>query len=234
MKSSSVIFGAITLILGFMLAIQFQSTNEPQERDTRDVWELRSEIDRQKQAQQKLNNEILKYETLLKKYKNEDHIDKIQAMSKNLSDLKKQAGITEIKGEGIVITISELFSEDLLGEAPGKLYPELISRLLNELNMYGAKEVAIDGQRIVNFTAIRAVKNTTYINEEPLSPLPIKIVVTSDNANRLRNEMIVSQSMDDFARENLQITVDKPQEVTLPAYTKEIRINYLKQEKESS
>jgi uncharacterized protein YlxW (UPF0749 family) len=234
MKSTSVVFTSILFILGFMLAIQFQSTNEPIERDTRDIWELRSAIDKQKEEQQQLNNEILKYEALLRNYEKESDDERIRAMSKNLADLKAQAGLTEIKGSGIVITIDQLFTEELLGKPPAKVYPELISRLVNELNMYGAEEIAIDGQRIVNQTAIREVNNETYINEQPLSSLPIEIVVLAKDANRLKNEMVVSQSMDDFARENLQLTIEQPQEVTLPAYTKEIRINFMEQVKESS
>jgi uncharacterized protein YlxW (UPF0749 family) len=234
MKSTSAVFTSILFIIGFMLAVQFQSTNEPEERETRDIWELRSAIDEKKEEQRMLNNEIQKYEALFRNYEKDDHIDRIKAMSINLSELKERAGITEIEGRGIVITIDKMFSEELLGQPPGKIYPELISRLVNELNMYGAEEIAIDNQRIVNQTAIREVKNETYINEQPLSPLPIKIFITSQDAERLKNEMIVSQSMDDFARENLQLIISDPQEVTLPAYTNQIRINYMEQVKENS
>lgn len=34
----------ITLIVGFMIAVQFQTIKEPVVRDTRDTWELREDL----------------------------------------------------------------------------------------------------------------------------------------------------------------------------------------------
>ena len=46
--------------------------------------------------------------------------------------------------------------------------PELLKRLLNELNMYDAKYVSIDGQRIINTTVIRDINNETKIDGHTL------------------------------------------------------------------
>ncbi|KSU84989.1 MULTISPECIES: DUF881 domain-containing protein [Fictibacillus] len=221
------VFSGVACVLGLMLAVQFQTTNNPVTRDTRDTWELRADLEKEKQRQQDLNNEIKKYQALLDNYEQSRKKEKIEAMQKALDDLKEEAGLTEVSGQGIVITI-EPFNE---GEMP-KVYPELIRRLINELNRYDAKDISVDGQRIITTTPIREVNGETYINNQPISSFPIEIKVLSDDAQKLQNKIIASESAEDFVRENLYIDSKPENQLTLPAYDKPIRVKYMKQAKE--
>ena len=45
-------------VIGFMLAIQFQTVQEPVVRDTRDVWELREALLKEKELNSNLNTEM--------------------------------------------------------------------------------------------------------------------------------------------------------------------------------
>ena len=70
--------------------------------------------------------------------------------------------------------------------------PELLKRLLNELNMYEAKYVSIDGQRVINTTVIRDINNETKIDGHSITNLPIEVKVAVDNmqtAEKLYNRM---------------------------------------------
>ncbi|MDN4523509.1 DUF881 domain-containing protein [Fictibacillus fluitans] len=221
------VFSGVACILGLMLAVQFQTTNNPVTRDTRDTWELRADLEKEKQRQQDLNDEINKYQALLDNYEQSRKKEKIEAMQQALDDLKEEAGLTEVSGQGIVITI-EPFNE---GEMP-KVYPELIRRLINELNRYDAKDISVDGQRIITTTPIREVNGETYINNQPISSFPIEIKVLSDDAQKLQNKIIASESAEDFVRENLYIDSKPENQLTLPAYDKPIRVKYMKQAKE--
>ncbi|MDM5337984.1 DUF881 domain-containing protein [Fictibacillus enclensis] len=221
------VFSGVACVLGLMLAVQFQTTNNPVTRDTRDTWELRADLEKEKQRQQDLNNEIKKYQALLDNYEQSRKKEKIEAMQKALDDLKEEAGLTEVSGQGIVITI-EPFNE---GEMP-KVYPELIRRLINELNRYDARDISVDGQRIITTTPIREVNGETYINNQPISSFPIEIKVLSDDAQKLQNKIIASESAEDFVRENLYIDSKPENQLTLPAYDKPIRVKYMKQAKE--
>ncbi|MDM5198782.1 DUF881 domain-containing protein [Fictibacillus enclensis] len=221
------VFSGVACVLGLMLAVQFQTTNNPVTRDTRDTWELRADLEKEKQRQQDLNNEIKKYQDLLDNYEQSRKKEKIEAMQKALDDLKEEAGLTEVSGQGIVITI-EPFNE---GEMP-KVYPELIRRLINELNRYDARDISVDGQRIITTTPIREVNGETYINNQPISSFPIEIKVLSDDAQKLQNKIIASESAEDFVRENLYIDSKPENQLTLPAYDKPIRVKYMKQAKE--
>ena len=43
-------FAIVLLIVGFMIAIQYNTMKSPEERDTRDIWAIRHELSTEKQA----------------------------------------------------------------------------------------------------------------------------------------------------------------------------------------
>ncbi|MDQ7861318.1 hypothetical protein RCO48_10530 [Peribacillus frigoritolerans] len=52
----------VTLIAGFMLAIQFNLVNQPVVSDTRDMWELKNDLLKEQQTQAELIEGISKLE----------------------------------------------------------------------------------------------------------------------------------------------------------------------------
>ncbi|MFC0188984.1 DUF881 domain-containing protein [Fictibacillus aquaticus] len=225
----------VALVLGMMLSVQFQTANNPIERDTRDIWELRADLEEEKKRQQMLNEEIRKNEDLLHQYSSKGQESANEAMEQALADLKKQAGLTEISGQGITITI-EPFNEGLVGgDTPvPHLYPDMLRRLINELNRYDALEMSIDGQRVVSRTPIREVNGSIYVNNEPLSSFPIEINVLTDDSKKLHQKIIASPAIEDFIRENFYVEAAVSDQIMLPAYTEPLRVKYMKQVKEDS
>lgn len=214
----STIFSIIALILGFMLAIQFQTTQQPITRDTRDVWELREDIAKEQKLQANLINEIQKYNSLIRKYESKRETIKQRALMEQKENLRKKVGLAEVSGQGIILTVEPLMSEYIIGHTVTTVTPDLLFRLINELNFNGAEAISVAGQRIISTTPIRDVNGQTYINNSRLKPLPIQIKVLAEDAQRLHNHMIVSQSIDDFAIENLKLSSTPINYVTLPAY----------------
>jgi uncharacterized protein YlxW (UPF0749 family) len=233
LKDRQFMFATIALIIGGMLAVQFETTNNPHVRDTRDLWELRADLEKEKQRQQQLNEELQRYNDLLNKYNAEGIDEKIEAMEKAIADLKRQAGLTPLSGQGIVMTI-EPFNDELLGvDRPiPQLYPEMLRTLVNELNRYDAKQISIDGQRIISKTPIREVNGSIYINNEPISAFPIEIRVLAKNNEKLNRKIIASQAVEEFIRENFLVESNPVQKVNLPAYEEPVRVKFMKPAKE--
>jgi uncharacterized protein YlxW (UPF0749 family) len=223
------IFTLIAILIGFMLAIQFQTTKEPVLRDTRDAWELREAIKRELEVQAELLKEIRKYEQIITKYESERKQGKETALRETLQELKEEAGLTNITGNGIVITIKDLFEEPMLGQAPKRVSAELLRRLINELNIYGAQEISIHGQRIINTTPIREVNGFTTINNVRLQSVPIEVKVVAKDAEKLYNRLIVSESIEfEFEIERLKLEISPPQKrINIPAYDESIRIKFI-------
>jgi uncharacterized protein YlxW (UPF0749 family) len=225
-------FIAISTVIGFMIAIQFQTVKEPVERDTRDLWQLRDALLQEKELQSELVSEIRSNEEKLLAYESKQKHSKEQALSDTIEELKNEAGLTEVQAPGLTLKIQPILEEIQLGIPVSKdVSPELLKRLLNELNMYDAKYVSVDGQRIINTTVIRDINNETKIDGHALSSLPIEVKVGVDNfeiAEKLYNRIKASKATEEFFTENLKLVISEPTpEVTIPAYDNPIRIRYL-------
>ncbi|WHY02295.1 DUF881 domain-containing protein [Neobacillus sp. DY30] len=225
-------FIAISAVIGFMIAIQFQTVKKPVERDTRDLWQLREAILREKELQSGLLTEIRSIEEKLLAYESKQKQSKEQALRDTIQELKNEAGMTNVTAPGLILVIEPIMEEIQIGvEITKAVSPELLKRLLNELNMYDAKYVSVDGQRIINTTVIRDINNETTIDGHALSSLPIEVKIGVDNmetAEKLYNQMKVSKAAEEFFIENLKLTITEPNSaITIPAYDNPIRIRYL-------
>lgn len=233
----NVSFTLIAAIVGFMIAIQFQTVKKPDERDTRDIWQLRAALLKEKELQSNLLGEIRSNEEKISAYESERKQSKEQVLRDTLQELKMEAGLTEISGPGITLQIEPVIEDIKLGAPVTTVVsPELLKRLLNELNMYEAKYLAIDGQRIINTTVIRDINRETKIDGHTLKSLPIEVKVgvdTINTAEKLSNRMKVSKARDEFFTESLRLSVSEATPVvTIPAYENPIRIKYMEPIKE--
>lgn len=222
----------IATLVGFMIAIQFQTVKKPVERDTRDIWQLREALLKEKEFQSNLLSEIRSNEEKLSAYESKRKQSKEQALKDTLQELKIEAGLTDITGPGITLLIEPVIEDVQLGTSVNdSVSPELLKRLINELNMYEAKYVAIDGQRIINTTVIRDINGETKIDGHTLRGLPIEIKVGVDDMNtaeKLSNRMKVSKARDEFFTESLRLSVSASNpDITIPAYDNTIRVKYM-------
>lgn len=224
-------FAFIAAIIGFMVAIQFQTLKEPVVRDTRDTWQLREDLLKEKELQLKLLREISSNEEKIAQYETKRKQSKEQVLRETLEELKMEAGLSEVTGPGIILTIEPVYEELLLGKQVESVSPDLLKRLVNELNMYDAQHISIGGRRVINTTVIRDINQETMIDGYALSMLPIEIKVIAENAQsaeKLFNRMQVSKSAEEFFIDNLRVKVHKPAEpVTVPAYDEALRIRYM-------
>lgn len=211
-----------------MLAVQFQSVQKPVVRDTRDTWQLREDLQKETEIEARLIREIRSNEEKLFSYETERKQSKEQALRNTLEELKEEAGLTDVTGPGVRLYIYPLNEEYLIGNKEISPSSDLLRRLLNEMNMYGAIHTSVGGQRVINTTVIREIAGETKINGRSLNSLPIEIiVVTKDfqSAKELYNRMEVSRIAENFFIDNLTVTVMPPEEnITVPAYRDTIQI----------
>lgn len=235
MKDRRIIFTIVTLIIGFMLAIQFQSNKEPVIRDTRDIRELRKELRAEQERHQQLVKEIEKNLSLIQQYESslndkQESVEKV--IEQQVENLKRESGLTEVSGEGIILTVEPIFYDQHYGQTRRSIPPEYLRFLVNELNFYGASDIAIGNERVVFSTAFRDVNGVTRVNGRRLPPLPLEIKVLAEDAQRLHNLMVVSESVEYFEIENLKLTSTPVNYIELPAYDQTPRVRFMEEVKE--
>ncbi|HZG70834.1 MAG TPA: DUF881 domain-containing protein [Chondromyces sp.] len=223
-------FTVITFIIGFMLSVQYQSVNSKDSRDTRSTWDLRAELTSEKEIQSNLLNEIRSTEEKVDKYETKSQEAGEEALRETLNELKEEAGLTDISGPGIILHIQPAEESILLGEELHSISPEMLKRLVNELNRYGAMHISINDQRIVNHTVIRDINGKTKVNGVTIDSGEIEIKAATDSkmaAEKMFNYMQVSPITDEFFIEGYRVAASKPEQVTILAYDQTIRINNL-------
>jgi uncharacterized protein YlxW (UPF0749 family) len=213
-----------------MLAVLYDSVQNPdiQETiDTRDTWELRSDMLKEQEKQADLLREIGKLDEKIYQYDTARTQNKEQVFRETLEELKADSGLTDINGTGIIIKIVRLNEQLILGEKVSNISPDLVKRLWNELNRYGAEHLSINGQRVINSTVIREINGETKVDGYPLVDT-IEIKVMAEDVENLKNRIQGSQVMDEFYLDNYEVMISEPiEKMTLPAYKNQIRIQYM-------
>ncbi|KQC47724.1 MULTISPECIES: DUF881 domain-containing protein [Geobacillus] len=220
-------FAGIAGVFGLMLAVGMRTTLPSEERDTRDIWELRADLTKEQKLEQQLLEELERYEAKLRHYRREEQEDGEAALEETVAELREEAGLTEVKGRGVVLTIAPFAAGGYVGPVAQTVSPELLQRLVNELNKYGAKEIAISGERLTNQTAIRDVNGVTKVGRRPLQ-LPVEVKAVADDADKLYSGLTVSPIRDDFIVENLELSISKPKPmIAIPPSTERLEVKYM-------
>lgn len=231
MKRVQLQFTIILLIIGLMVSIQYNTVQTPESRDTRDVWEIRQELSREMQLHSELLKEIRSTNNTLRKYENIQSESPEQALRETLVDLRESAGLTEFRGPGLVLVIKPSVESMALGSGVSTISPELLTRLINEINRYNSQAVDIDGKRLTILSAIRDINNDTTVNGMPIKTPPFEIKVgtrTMEEARQIYNALHASNIEGDFFIDNLSLEIRDPvSELTIPAYDQPIENKFL-------
>ncbi|WP_079480369.1 DUF881 domain-containing protein [Halobacillus salinus] len=230
-KLSKWMVSFICLFIGFMVAVQFQTTTaEPEVRDTRDEWEIREALQQEQEKQQELLQKISSADKTLEDYEEQSSEEQLATLKQSIDSLEQRLGLTEVKGKGIEVQVSPIIFEGVSNaQTYPELSPELLTRLINDLNTYGASEIAIGNERLTNLSPIRNVNGSTYVNNRPLPSLPLTIQVLSEEPQKLKDYMEASQSRDVFNIESLEIDVEVKEELKVPKYDAPLHLEILEE-----
>nr|WP_279665029.1 DUF881 domain-containing protein [Ectobacillus ponti] len=215
-----------------MLAVQYQTLQQPDTVDTRDEWQLKERLKVEQEAQVHLLQEERKYRRQLEGYEQKLQEGKEAALQETVQELRERAGLTEKTGPGIRLHLAPLLPGGV-GAVP-VLSPQLLQRLVNELYTYGAGAIQIADQRIVLTTPIREINGRLSVNGAPLPALPMDIEVISGDAQKLYDRMKVSSSFDYFAIDNIELTMTKEEHLILRPSSRPVRLPEMREVKKES
>jgi uncharacterized protein YlxW (UPF0749 family) len=225
MKDRMIIFACLTTIVGFIIAIQYQSLSDPNLRDTRSMGELRQALISEKETQLQLHEELDRQTEILNQLDQPGEVEEV--MGEVMEKLEEQAGLTEVSGSGIIIEVNVAFDQHYTGGGIKSVPAYLLRLLVNELNIQGAEHIAIGNQRIVSTTAIREANGRTLVNGNWLSYLPLEIKVIADDPESIHHAMMSSQSSELFTLEYLGFSSTPMENVTIPAIDKNYRVRFM-------
>ncbi len=233
---SYVVISVLLGILSFAITIQVRSLNE-------DVVPTKSvDFIRAEELQQLLSAEqdkVAKLEALVEQYKADidDVLERIDDpdgyvayLSKQLETARILAGLEEVKGPGVVITMDDS-SNNVVAEGinPNSfiLHDSDVLAVLNELRDAGAEVLSINDERILASTEIRCAGNVVSINNKRTS-VPFIIKAIGDPEKLSAGVNIRGGIVDQLTPFGVVVRVEKQSEVVIPAYSGVLGFDYAK------
>ena len=165
--------GCVAFILTMIIFTQFKTVEETDITaiETMRETELREEIASWKTKYDEVDAKLKETENIISEYNqelnNSENSSKI--LEEEVKEAEKKLGYTDVKGEGIIVTISD-------GEKNIEYYD--ILDLINELNAAGAEAISVNDERIVSTTDIKQVElRIILVNTRKISgPYTIKAI----------------------------------------------------------
>ncbi len=226
-------FTIVLLIIGFLVAIQYNTVQKPAERDTRDMWAIRFELSNEQKMHSDLLNEIRNLDKTIQTYQSLNEENAETALQDTVEDLRKQAGMTDIVGPGLIIEVNPSPESIAIGAEISDISPDLLTRFVNELNRVEWQALEIDGKRYTSLSSIRDINGYTTVNGLNVASPPFLIKVVTDtieDSEKAYNGLHASLIHDDFYLDDLLLKIGMPMErVEVKGWKEKINNLYLKE-----
>lgn len=181
-KQIAVLLGIMCLLLtaGIFIQAKTVSNSSTSVGKTKTENELRDSVLKWKEKYDNAYSELEKKESKLDSLR--DKASNTDGSSTSLSTMLEEynslLGYTELIGSGIVTTLKDADSSNVKGNATNYIVHDGdLIEVVNALKNAGAEAISINGQRIVNTTAITCAGNIIKVNGEKIgSPYIINAI----------------------------------------------------------
>lgn len=211
-KQYSIALTATCVLLGVIIGVQANTVK--QQRMTTENQRL-SEVTLALNQMQAERDELLKQKETLEKTLKAQQDGSVDA---EMEQLLAFAGLTEVSGEGVVVTMNDSSTKGGGDMNAYLVHAEDLLAVVNELNGAGAKAVSINGQRIVGSSAVTCAGSIVMVNGVRVAaPFEIKAV---GDASVLQSALYFPGGVvDSLSPWGIEISVSKQTVVEVPAYT---------------
>jgi uncharacterized protein YlxW (UPF0749 family) len=171
-RQGQVSIALVCMVLGFMLAVQFRTTQDSKSSVSyQRVEELSQRLLQTEKERDGLLDEVNRLKTTSGQ----------EAQSQELADLKMGAGVVPVEGQGITITIDDSKTKSKAGENPNLylIHDDDLLKVINELKAAGAEAISINEQRLIATSEIRCAGPTLSVNNIRSAP-PYEIKAIGD------------------------------------------------------
>ncbi len=183
------VFFMVWLVVGVLIAIALkaQFRLHTAELPSARLPELTRAYLQEKRAVAQLEEEIRQLRQRMTELENAlaTGTKRTELLNQSLQEAKMLAGLVEVEGPGIELTLRDSTRKHSPGSVESVL-PDLfiihdydLLRVVNELRQSGAEAISINGQRIVASTAIRCVGPVIYVNDVKMAS-PFTILAIGD------------------------------------------------------
>ena len=183
----TITLGIVCLILTMGICVQIRTINSVNKEISKTFEDdsLRDEVLKWKEKSDDITKQLDNAEKTLARVRNDATKDDENASSieEQITENNNLLGLTDVTGPGIEITLKDdpnatMESIGVFGDISEHIIHDADLRvIINELKNSGAEAISINGERLVNSTAITCIGNVIKVNDERISsPFTIKAI----------------------------------------------------------
>lgn len=214
--------GFVCVLLGFLLTLQFKSVLKNGAQDTlqneraENLWE---DLNDEREKTDALRGQVAQYKEELDRFREEAATTGNYAsfLLEELTKAELLAGMTDVKGEGVEVTLRDgteyiIHDGDLL-------------MVVNELRDAGAEALSLNGQRLLSTSEIRCAGSIVSVNNvRCAAPFIIKAIGNSEtmyNALFLRGGVV-----DSLNQWKIETSVEVKKDLVIEGYAGVVDFQY--------
>ena len=221
----TVTIGIACFALVTVMTMQFKVVNETDITAIEEMQEseLKTELANWKTRYEEIDKQYQETTQKIEEYKNDEisNNEASQLVKEELEQTNTLLGLTDVHGEGIVITLKS-------GEDMATITSDDLLIMVNSLKFAGAEAISINDQRIVNTTDIVDINSGSFIKvngQRILEPYVIKVI-----GNQSHMESAVTGTggkVDELQALGHTVTIEKDNDITIGKYNGTIETKYI-------
>lgn len=226
----SVTLGIITVVLITSIFIQFRTVNESKELnlDTLRDDEMKTQIASYKSKYEETMEQYTENQNKIQEYNTamSENAETTEIVDKELNQAKTLLGLTDVKGSGVIVTLTDT------EEALYTYTADDLLQLINELKYAGAEAISINDNRIINLTDIAMISDNLIVmnggNTRISSPYVVKAI---GDQKYLTSTLSMKNSgyIDQMEANGMKIELEQKDNIEIKAYTGELDSKYMKE-----
>lgn len=232
----SVTIAIVCFLLAMSIFMQFKvvSETEKTELDTMRETDLRTELANWKSKYEETKEKYNETKETLDSYKKTSSTDDKtkENLEIELEKLKLALGITDVKGEGVTITLQEKKQNELSeDEEIIPIKAEDLYCIVNYLKDAGAEAISINGERVVNTTDFVDVGDAIKVNSKYLREDKYQIKAIG-NSSYLESSIFGKNGYaEQLSTTGIKATIEKSNKVEIAKFDGNFETKYMEEAK---
>lgn len=217
--------GLSCFVLAMVMFMQFKVVNQTDITSIENMREseLRAELSNWKEKYEDVNTRNEELNKTLREYQDKEKSDNetSKLLQTELAQINLELGKTDVKGEGITITLKETNNTDTAITADDLLV------IVNSLKLAGAEAISINEERVINTTDIVEINNSFIkVNgQRILAPYVIKAIGPQ---SYLESSLLGNGGYADELKKNgYDVTIEKGSKISIKKYEDELKSKYM-------
>jgi len=206
------------LTIGIFIQVKTVSQSGTQAARTMGEKELRNSVLEMKEKYEKQNKILDGKEKELKTLIDSVSVNDSTSseLSERLNEINSEIGLTALQGEGIIIYLED-GEENGINNSKSVIHDSDLKAIVNDLCIAGAEAISINGQRIVNNTAITCIGNVIKINDEKIGN-PFEICAIGAKAFLDGAVSMNGRTLSQMKKDGVKVDIKRSDSVVIPRF----------------